>query len=71
MSSEKIPTGPSLRSLRQLAGLTLAETADIADTSVAYLSKVERGEFVPTKRYVAQVVTALGRAIAEQEKVPV
>jgi transcriptional regulator with XRE-family HTH domain len=70
MMKKLIPTGDSLRSLRNLAGLTLAEVADIGGTSIAYLSKVERGEFVPTKRYVAQVTSAIAGVLADAEKVP-
>lgn len=70
MAKQSIPTGESLRSLRTLAGLTLSEVASLAGTSIAYLSKVERGEFVPTKRYVAQVTSAIASVLAEAEKVP-
>lgn len=70
MAKNPIATGESLRSLRALAGLTLADVAKLADTSIAYLSKVERGEFVPTKRYVAQVTAAIAVVLAEAEKVP-
>jgi len=69
MPNPPISTGGSLRTLRRLAGLTLAEVADLADTSIAYLSKVERGEFVPTKRYVAAVTAAIAGVLAEAEKV--
>ena len=51
-----------MRTLRKLAGMSLEEVAARAETSVAYLSKVERGLFVPTKSYVAKVTSA----IAEQ-----
>lgn len=70
MTKHLIPTGESLRSLRNLAGLTLSEVSDIAGTSIAYLSKVERGDFVPTKRYVAQVTSAIAGVLADAEKVP-
>lgn len=70
MAKQQTSTGESLRSLRSLAGLTLAQVADIADTSIAYLSKVERGEYVPTKRYVAQVAGAIAGVLAQAEKVP-
>lgn len=57
--------GRSLRTLRQLAGLTLEDVARIAETSVAYLSKVETGKFVPSKTYVRQVTTAIARSMGE------
>lgn len=45
--------------LRNLAGMTLEAVASAAGTSVAYLSKVETGKYVPTRGYVAQVTSAL------------
>lgn len=59
-----IAPGATLRELRKYAGLTLAEVAAEADTSVAYLSKVETGKFVPTKVYVATVTTAIAKRLA-------
>jgi len=52
-------TGASLRHLRKLAGLTLEQTAAVANTSVSYLSKVETGRLIPSNAYVAQVAAAL------------
>lgn len=46
------------------AGMTLQEVADAADTSTAYLSKVERDIFPPSDEYVAKVMDALGRRLA-------
>ncbi|MCU1412127.1 MAG: transcriptional regulator, family [Rhodoglobus sp.] len=45
--------------LRKFAGLTLEELAVSADTSIAYLSKVETGRLTPTRGYVAQVTAAI------------
>lgn len=59
MSQAPASTGESIRSLRKLAGLSLDEVARDADTSIAYLSKVERGIFVPTLSYVAKVTSAI------------
>lgn len=59
MTHQTVSAGESIRALRQLAGMTLIEVAAAADTSIAYLSKVETGKFVPTKQYVAQVTTAI------------
>lgn len=59
MTDQGMSAGASLRYLRKLAGLTLEETASIADTSVAYLSKVETGRLIPTRGYVAQIAGAL------------
>jgi transcriptional regulator with XRE-family HTH domain len=64
MQAQEISTGASLRHLRKLAGLTLEETATAADTSIAYLSKVETGRLVPSTAYVAQVTAALADKLA-------
>ncbi|MFC4222593.1 helix-turn-helix domain-containing protein [Lysinibacter cavernae] len=55
--------GNTLRVLRQFASMTLADVADEAGTSVAYLSKVERGIFVPTDQYVAMVTAAIAHRL--------
>ena len=57
--------GRSLRTLRRLAGLTLEDVARIADTSTAYLSKVETGKFTPSRTYVAQVTRAIADSMTE------
>lgn len=59
MKRQTTTAGESIRALRQLAGMTLEEVSVAADTSIAYLSKVETGKYVPTKQYVAQVTTAI------------
>ncbi|MCU1408512.1 MAG: transcriptional regulator, family [Microbacteriaceae bacterium] len=59
MPEQTTTTGASLRVLRKIAGMTLEEVAAEADTSIAYLSKVETGKLAPTKGYVAQVTLAL------------
>jgi|GEM_PF-2158718 len=69
MQAEEISTGASLRHLRKLAGLTLEETAIAADTSVAYLSKVETGRLIPSTAYVAQVAAALAQKLGAPEGV--
>jgi transcriptional regulator with XRE-family HTH domain len=55
--------GRSLRALRKHAGLTLEDVAGLANTSVAYLSKVETGKFAPSRTYVAQVTSAIAGAL--------
>lgn len=68
MASQTSTTrGGAIRFLRTMAGLTLQQVAEGADTSVAYLSKVERDQLIPTDEYVAKVTTfvsgtVLGRA---------
>lgn len=51
--------GESMRTLRKHAGLTLEDLATAANTSVAYLSKVETGKFIPSRSYVASVTAAI------------
>lgn len=68
MQAEEISTGASLRHLRKLAGLTLKETAAAADTSVAYLSKVETGRLIPSTAYVAQVAAALAEKLGSSDE---
>ena len=51
--------GKSLRFLRELAGLTLAEVAVSAQTSVSYLSKVETGSEQATAQYIGRVTGAI------------
>lgn len=63
MAQQSIAAGVSIRSLRKYAGMTLDDLARAADTSVAYLSKVETGTYVPTRAYVAKVTAAISREI--------
>ena len=51
----EISSGEVLRHLRTRAGLTLQQVAEGADTSTAYLSKVERGQLIPTDEYVGKI----------------
>ncbi|OOB91218.1 helix-turn-helix domain-containing protein [Rathayibacter sp. VKM Ac-2630] len=55
MPGQRGSPGESIRTLRQLAGMSLSAVAKAADTSSAYLSKVENGKFLPTNAYVAKV----------------
>ena len=59
MPGQRDGPGGSLRTLRKLAGMTLKEVATEADVSVAYLSKVERGDLLPTRTYVAEVTAVI------------
>lgn len=67
MAPSPLTAGASIRTLRNLAGMTLEEVAEAADTSIAYLSKVETGKFTPTKGYVAQVTIAIANRLKEAE----
>lgn len=59
-------TGLALRTLRMKVGLTLEQVAEAAGVSVSYLSRAERGDVMPKAQWVAVVVSAIGREIAEQ-----
>lgn len=59
MPQQKDQPGTALRTLRQLAGMTLEEVASRAGTSSSYLSKVERGSLTPTIHYVAKVALVI------------
>lgn len=62
-SQTKPDTGEMLRHFRSLAGLTLEQVSDGADTAVAYLSKVERGHLRPTDDYVGRVMSFISSSI--------
>ena len=51
--------GYGLRTLRVGQGLTLRELAARANTSPTYLSQVERGDRIPTSRWLRSVLEAL------------
>ncbi|WP_156316482.1 helix-turn-helix domain-containing protein [Leucobacter japonicus] len=63
MRKESHSPGTALKSLREMASLTLKEVAAGADTSISYLSKVENGVLQPTPTYVARVVTHIAASI--------
>lgn len=63
MATQTQTAGESIRTLRQLAGMTLNEVAETAGTSIAYLSKVETGKFLPSKAYVALVTAAIAEGL--------
>lgn len=65
MATDTSTPGDTLRNLRKYAGLTLEDVATRADTSIAYLSKVETGKFIPTRAYVAAVTAAIASSLAE------
>jgi transcriptional regulator with XRE-family HTH domain len=45
--------------MREAQGLTLRTLAELAGTSHAYLSQVERGDRTPTSRWMRTVLDAL------------
>lgn len=66
MKKQVQPPGAAIRSLRELAGITLKEVAEGADTSVSYLSKVENGVFVPTRGYVGRVIAFISSQMTQE-----
>lgn len=58
--------GQSIRAVRELAGLTLAQTATLTNRSAGYLSQVETGSAANvSEKYVANVIGALAQYIAQ------
>lgn len=73
MPNEVITPGPpspgaALRTLRTMAGLTLKEVAVHAETSIAYLSKVERDEHIPTQAYVGKVASYIAGEVVRRSQ---
>jgi transcriptional regulator with XRE-family HTH domain len=61
--------GQALKALRHMAGMTLKEVAFAAETSIAYLSRVENGSAAPAQEYVAKVtMTIAARMLATPQK---
>jgi len=56
MATGAASIGAAIREMRTGAGLTLKAVASNAGTSIAYLSKVERGEFLPSRDYSVRVL---------------
>ncbi len=63
MTVQVFDTGKALRHLRRMSGMTLEAVAQEAGTSVAYLSKVERGKHQPTAGYVGLVTGVLAQKL--------
>lgn len=57
---EAVAVGARIRLTRKSKGLTYEQLADLADTSVQFLSKVERGEQCMTTGRFIKLVKALG-----------
>lgn len=66
MSEQQDQTGRSIRALRKLAGLTLKDVAERADTAVSYLSKVETGKFTPAPSFVGRVTAVIADSLTDQ-----
>lgn len=57
--------GHAIRAIREEHGLSLRELARLSGTNPTYLSQVERGLRVPTKRWLRSVTKALGEHMSE------
>lgn len=55
MTKNRTSPGEGLRTLRNLAGLTLDAVAEEAKVSAAYLSKVETGQAQATPKWIGMV----------------
>lgn len=67
MKKNHTSPGEGLRTLRNMAGLTLDAVASEAGVSAAYLSKVETGQTQATPKWigmVAEVIAAHLKAVA-------
>lgn len=58
MLTKKI--GSNLKTLRTRNGLTQAEVAKYAQTTVNHYAKIERGEVMPSIKMLKKIVKALG-----------
>lgn len=56
-------SGQILRDIRKEAGLTLTEVADRIGTNKSYISRIERGEIIPSVCVFYRIVSALGRQV--------
>lgn len=62
--------GIAIKAARQGAGLTLRQLADMCDPKVSfvYLSQVERGDRIPSERWLRSVNEALAAYLVEQRR---
>ncbi len=61
-----ISAGQSIRAVRELAGLTLAQASKLTGRSTGYLSQVENGKASQVSvKYVANTIGALSAYIAD------
>lgn len=59
MQNSQDSAGPALRIMREAQNLTLRQLAEKSGTNHAYLSQVERGEKIPSARWLRAVLDAL------------
>ena len=61
--AHKTTAGEIVRSLRNLADMTQEDLAEVANTSAAYISRVENGIARPTPQWIGNVAAAAGARI--------
>lgn len=58
--------GTALRTLRKVAGMTLADVGKAAGISAPYLSNVENGNMKPSADWVRMVMAVIGKRLDEK-----
>lgn len=66
--ADNTAAGESIRTLRQLASMTLEDVARDVPTSTSYLSKVETGKANPTRFWVAAVVAVIADNLSAKKR---
>lgn len=61
--AHKTTAGEIVRSLRTLADMTQEDLAEVANTSPAYISRVENGIARPTPQWIGNIAAAVGARI--------
>jgi transcriptional regulator with XRE-family HTH domain len=61
MDNDSAATGTALRVMREAQGLTMRQLAEKAGTTYGYISEVERGEKIPSSRWMRAVLDALAQ----------
>lgn len=69
MTDNKNVIGAALTRLREVAGLTQAQAAELIGTNPSQLSKVENGEKPVTNKWVGNAFSVLGQAASSKPKV--
>lgn len=60
--------GESIRNLRNIAGLTLDDVAELVPTSTSYLSRVETGKVQPTHFWIGKVTAVIADVLVEKRR---
>src|SRR5205814_3862837 len=65
VSVQRQRIGPAIRKLRRTNGLTLDDLASQAGISASHLSRLERGQTLPSFTVLAQIAHVLGTSVDE------